>query len=435
MAWKLLTEDAIRSFATGVLPVSTGNTGCAFRPATNQTMGSIFMNQFAKKLLAASVLASLGSAAAAADKVPTLGEVLKASGIEVNGYIDASYTYLSTDQGSNSYHAYTNDRRSFNLQALDVAVSYLPASGFGGMAELQLGNDADFNGAQGASKRDNVDLLQGYIQYATGGLSVLGGKFTTLAGAEVAQAPNNTNFSRSLLYTNAIPVTHTGVRANYVFSDAFKLTAGINNGWDILKESGATDGVASTNCVSTTGPCADGKTLEMGVAATPFKLLSLNASYYTGEEYSGTSTQFGDRNLLDVVATFNLTDALSVVFNYDRAEQEKATAAAGKAKWNGLAGYVNYKFSDTWRLSVRGEKFEDKNCFKVSCTLGTGSTATAPSSLDIKEATVTVGYAPAKNAELRFEVRKDSASAEVYSDGGKPSKKQDFVGVEAVYKF
>jgi hypothetical protein len=388
------------------------------------------MNQFAKKLLVASVLASLGSAAAAADKVPTLGEVLKASGIDVTGYIDSSYTYLSSDQGSNTYHAYTTDRRSFNLHALDVAASYLPASGFGGMAELQLGNDADFNGAAGSTKTDNVDLLQAYMQYAAGGLSVLAGKFTTLAGAEVPQAPNNANFSRSLLYTNAIPVTHTGVRANYAFNDAFKLTAGINNGWDVLKES------ASANC-STTGTtrCADGKTLEMGVAATPFKLLSLNASYYTGEEYSSTSDKFGDRSLLDVVATLTLTDALSVVFNYDRAEQEKATAAAGKAKWNGLAGYVNYKFSDTWRLSVRGEKFEDKNCFKVGCTLGTGSTATAPTSLDIKEATLTVGYAPAKNAELRFEVRKDSASAEVYSDSGKPSKKLDFLGVEAVYKF
>jgi hypothetical protein len=96
---------------------------------------------------------------------------------------------------------------------------------------------------------------------------------------------------------------------------------------------------------------------------------------------------------------------------------------------------VNYKFSDSWRLSARGEKFNDKNCFKIACTLGTGSSATPPSSVDVKEFTLTMGYAPAKSTELRAEVRQDQASAEVYTENQKATDKQTFYGIQAVYKF
>jgi hypothetical protein len=392
------------------------------------------MNLRTKKLLAGAVLATLGSGAVAADKVPTLGDVLKASGIEFSGYIDASYTYLSTDKGSNSYHAYTNEPSgNFNLHALDFTVSSLPASGFGGLAELTLGKDADFNASKGTSNTDNVDLLQAYIQYAAGSFALLAGKFTTLAGAEVPQAPNNSNFSRSLLYTNAIPVSHTGLRGTYALSDSYKFIVGLNNGWDNMKESD------SANCNAAGTTCARGKTAELGVNMTPVKPLNLVLSYYGGDEMSSTSDFIGKRQLVDFVATYNITDALSLVLNYDKGDQKKAAVDTGgsvvTAKWDGLAGYVNYKFSDSWRLSARGEKFNDKNCFKIACSLGSGSSATTPTSVDVKEATLTVGYAPAKNTELRAELRQDKASAQVYTENQKATDKQTFYGIEAVYKF
>jgi hypothetical protein len=373
---------------------------------------------FRKTILAASLSACAG-AAIAADKVPTLGDVLKASDISVSGYVDVSYNYLSTDQGSNTYRAYDTEHGAFNLHAVDLAISYLPASGFGGFAQLDYGQDADFNGAAGTDKTDKVDLQEGFIQYANGGFTVIGGKFATLAGAEVTEAPANTNFSRSLLYTNAIPVTHTGVRASYAPSDTLKFIVGVNNGWDILQES------ATANCVSTTN-CADGKTAELGILASPSKMLSLAASYYKGEEYSSTSTKIGQRKLLDLVVTINATDALSFVINYDKAEQEKATATAGTAKWSGLAGYANYKINDAWRLSLRTEKFEDKNCFKLGCGF---------SKQEVKETTLTVGYAPAKSTELRAEIRKDESDQKAFTEGGKTTKDQNSFGLEAVYKF
>lgn len=374
---------------------------------------------FRKTVLAISLSACTG-AAIAAEKVPTLGDVLKASDISVSGYVDVSYSYLSSDPGSNTYRAYDTESGAFNVHAVDLAVSYLPAGGFGAFAQVDFGEDADFNGSFGTAKTDKVDLQEGYIQYASGGLTVMGGKFATLAGAEVPEAPANANFSRSLLYTNAIPVTHTGARVSYALSDAIKFIVGINNGWDILRESDAANGTGTN--------LADGKTAEIGVLASPLKMLSLAASYYKGDEYSSTSTTVGSRSLLDVVATINVTDALSFVLNYDKGEQEKATAAVSTAKWDGLAGYVNYKMNDTWRVSLRTESFKDKNCFRTTCPAG----ATAQK---LKETTLTLGYAPAKNAELRFEVRKDDSDKSSFTENGNATKDQNSAGIEAIYKF
>jgi hypothetical protein len=370
---------------------------------------------FRKTILAASLSACAG-AAMAADKTPTLGEVLKASDIAVSGYLDISYTNFDTDVPL--YQAYTTEKNAFNLHAADLAISSLPASGFGGMVEMMAGEDPAFNASKGWSTA-NFDLLQAYAQYANGGMTVMAGKFTTLAGAEVAQAPANANISRSLLYTLAIPVTHTGLRASYAPGDTMKFTVGYNNGWDVLKES------AATNC-TTTGSCADGKTVELGAAFTPVKQFALSAMYHIGEEYSATSDAIGTRKLLDIVATFNATDALTFVLNYDTAEQENATATGDTAKWDGIAGYANFAFADKWRASFRTEQFKDKDCFRTGCAF---------SSQKITGNTLTVAYAPAKSTELRAEYRHDKSDENVYTDGGTATDNQRFVGLELVYKF
>jgi hypothetical protein len=100
---------------------------------------------FRKTILAASLSACAG-AAIAADKTPTLGEVVKASGITTSGYVDFSYIDRSSDQASPpGYRMFDTERRGFTLQMLDLTVGYLPASGFGGQVELNYGSDAKIN--------------------------------------------------------------------------------------------------------------------------------------------------------------------------------------------------------------------------------------------------------------------------------------------------
>lgn len=361
---------------------------------------------FRKTILAVSLSACAG-AAMAADKIPTLGDVLKASGINVDGYIDYSHNHLSTNTGTPSFRIFDTEHSGFNLQMLDLRISSLPSSGIGGLVELNYGPDANVIAAAGTNNTDETDVSQAYLQYATGPFSVMAGKFVTLAGAEVIRSPDDVNFSRSFLFGYAIPFTHTGVRAAYAPSDSLKFTAGINNGWDLWKQSAR--------------PGTSGKTAELGVSANPSKMLSLAAAYYNGKEQGTTGS--GTRTLLDLVATINATDALSFVLNYDNGQQDKGTATGGKAKWNGLAGYVNYTLTDQWRLSFRTEKFDDKDGFKT----GTKQ--------KLKENTLTVAYMPAKSLELRAEYRKDKSDKNVFTENSSTKGTQNSLGLEALYKF
>jgi hypothetical protein len=400
-----------------------------YRDADNfcrfQLLKGTTMKSKKSKLLNSAILAALAGPAVAmaadAPAAPTLSSVLDASGVSVTGDIDVSYSTLGGngqfyDPVSKSLTG-VNDRvfdyshNSFTLQAIDIAIAKLPAEGYGGILEVTMGKDASTIASTGTGlgSTQTFDITQGYGQYASGNWTTILGKYNTLAGAEVIKTSGNTNFSRSILFGYAIPFTHTGVRTTYKVSDAVSLIAGLNNGWDM----------AST----TNPPETSQKTIELGAALNPTKSFALTAQFYTGGMMSGTTGATGTRNLLDLVGTFTVTDSLNFVLNYDDATQDNAVAT-GQAKWNGLAGYVNYQINDPWRISVRGETFHDNDGFR------TGVIQTW------KEATVTVGYAASKNTELRGEVRKDfSDQASFEFDDGVARKSQSSVALEAVYKF
>src|SRR5450759_4051420 len=143
----------------------------------------------------------------------------------------------------------------------------------------------------------------------------------------------------------------------------------------------------------------------------------------------GTAGTQGKRNLLDVVFNYTVNDNLNFALNYDGGSQNNAPLASGStgsAKWSGVAAYVNYQINDLWRLSARAETFNDKDGYRTGFTGGQ----------KWKEATLTVGYAPNKNVELRGEVRKDTSdkASFAYNDGV-ARKAQSSLGLEAIYKF
>ena len=374
-----------------------------------------------KRKLLVAVLTTLFAVPALAESpapaVPTLSSILDASGISLSGDIDVSYNHLS---GTGQFTSGTNDRvfdyahNSFTTQGVDLTVAKQPAEGAGGLVDVTMGKDASTIasfGTVGAGQIQTYDLTQAFVQYASGSVTTIAGKFLTLAGQEVIKASGNTNFSRSILFGYAIPFAHTGVRVTYKASDAFSLNVGVNNGWDQ-----ATD----TN---------QNKTVELGVVLNPSKSFALTAQdYYGTEQVAGTPGGVqGKRNLLDLVATFNVTDSLSFVLNPDFGSQENATLAngsTGSAKWSGLAAYANYQINDPWRVSVRAESFNDKDGYRTGVVQ------------KWNEATLTVGYAPSKSMELRGEVRKDTSdkASFTYNDGI-ARKAQNSLGLEAVYKF
>lgn len=367
------------------------------------------MRTFNKNVLAVGLMACSSAAFAAKPGTPTLGDVLDASGVSITGYVDTSYTYLT---GSGAFSSGTADRvfdtnrNSFNLQMVDITGSYLPAQGFGGLVNFNFGPDADVVAAAAPVAGINTkEVQQAFVQYANGPLTIMGGKYVTLAGAEVIKSRDDTNFSRSILFGYAIPFAHTGVRAAYALSDTSKLYIGLNNGWDNQKDNNSQ------------------KTVELGAALAPSKQFLLNAVLYSGTEVGTTGLQ-GRRDLLDVVATFNASDALSFVVNMDFAKQKDALGSGSDAKWNGIAGYVNYTINSQWRTSVRLEHFNDKDGYRTGVVQ------------KWKEATATLAYMPTKSVELRGELRADTSDKSVFvQTDGTTKKSQQSIGLEALYKF
>jgi hypothetical protein len=339
-------------------------------------------------------LPAVGHAAA-----PTLGEVLDASGITATGHASASYAYQNLKPSGGTSSA-TN---TYGFDQAELLVSKLPAEGFGALVDVFAGKDVvggnynyggGFNTFGGGGE---FNLHQAFVQYATGGLTVIGGKFATLAGSEVASDVLNSNATRSILFGQQ-PFTLTGVRAGYKFSDLVTVYGGLSN-----SAGGAvTDG-------------NDQKTVELGVALAPVAGLTVNVTDYIGNEGgAGNKT-----NLLDLVVGYTLGN-LSLGLNADY-NTVKESGAGIDTKFSGAAIYANYTILPTFRAGIRGEFTQAKD--DTASTKGKAS-----------EVTLTGDYIASKNFDLVGDLRFNKGIPAATTSAGDSDKGTAFV-VKAIYKF
>ncbi len=345
----------------------------------------------------------------------------KNSDFKFSGYLDGSYNYLLR---SNQFTSGTFDRvyditsNGFTLQQAAITISYQPEQGFGGLINPIVGRDPYTFSPYGwnpyfGSQWLGFDIPQAYLQYAVGKLTIVAGELFTLASIESVDPTKQPNFSRSILWGYATPTTTLGFRGTYVLNDKLTLIAGLNDGWDTIRD------------------FSRRKTIEISAAYTPDPIFSVAVTGYTGGQRAADRTSFGSesiRNLIDIIATLNVTEKLTFSANYDYGIQPKALLPNGNiavAVFQGIAGYVNYKFYDKWRTSLRGEIFSDRNGYRTG----------VPQCW--KELTLTFGYIPIKNLELRAEARHDfsNVSSFVDSSGVGVSNNQQSYAVEAVYQF
>jgi Putative beta-barrel porin-2, OmpL-like. bbp2 len=336
--------------------------------------------------------------------VPSLADVLDSSGIAITGYVAASY-YHST--GYNTFHEFDVEHDTFQLDQAGLQIGYQPKSGFGGYVDMVAGEDARIMNFAENSTNSTFNMRQAYFQYAFDTLTIIGGKFNTMAGYEYSNPTLNTQFSRSFLYY-AEPLTHTGVRATWAATDTLSLTVGANNGWN------------------TTSTSYGSKTGEVNATFIPIKPLTLSLTGYFGKEQSYNA----ERNFLDFVGSYAINDALTVGVSYDWGQQDQVEGPT--LKWDGVAAYFNYAINGLWRVSLRGEYVDDKDGFITG----------TPQKL--KEGTLTFGYSPIKNFELRLEGRYDSSDESTYlksihggpdGDALEYAENQTEFAIQGVYKF
>ena len=350
------------------------------------------------------LLAAAGTALAEEAKpaAPALSDVLAASGVTATGYVDGTYSYISVSPpGSSSV-----DNNTFALNQASLSLGYQPTSGFGAFVNAVAGTEAG-NGCYApgylpcstAGSTSSFNLLQAYVQYISGKTTVYAGKFTTLAGAEVAAPTGDVNISRSLLFWYSEPVTHVGVRVAYAASGTATFTIGANNGWNVDTSAGS------------------GKTLELGASLTPSKSFALAAAAYYGDV--DRANGLNARTLVDLVATWTVSPSLTIVGNVDWDKQE--FSGGSSAKWWGAAAYANIALNDKWRTSLRLEYLDDQDGF------GTGLVGDGGK---VNEGTLTFGYAPSKNFEFRVEGRYDT-----YKPDAGENLKVTQAWLQALYKF
>lgn len=351
-------------------------------------------------LLMRVLLAGFPVAASAAG--PNLGTLLADSGVTASGHLAATYTHGFNDGQTLAYRAFDTDADSFEFNQAMLTLAREPADGFGGATTLLAGSDARaINAAYGNGSNADFALEQAYLRYAHSGLTLVGGRFVTLAGAEVIDASADANISRSLLFQLAEPLVHTGVRASYVLGNA-TFYLGVNNG------------IYTGNAVDTNRQ----KTLEAGVALAPGGGINLAVyDYYSREGGAGL-------NYLDFVGSLQATEKLRFVLNADWFSQH--SGSLGPAHVYGLAAYADYTVNDRWQATLRGEWLETRG---IAMNVPAGGRAT------LGEVTFTLGYSPAARFTLRGELRYDLGDR-VYPDPGPGfANTQGNVALQALYAF
>ena len=322
------------------------------------------------------------------------------------------------DQNGGRELAPANDfANSLDLQNANLQLNF-NGPFIGGKLEGSFGTDADVIASNGQS-RSGSNLTQAYLQATRGAATLIVGKFSTLAGAEVIEAPGNSNYSRSFLFGYAIPFTHTGARLTYAVNSKVSVVVGGNNGWDDWKFAGKK------------------KTLEGALLLTPSPGYALTLDTYNGNDFAiaGNSALsfapvYTNRMLYDGVLTVHPTGALTLIANYDNGTQlADGTGAFATSHWNGIAGYANYAFTPVYGISLRKETFHDIDGFRTGI----------PQRLQSN--TATFNYSPGTNYIFRLEYRLDTSDGNNFAyrnfdptlDTGRPH--QSSIGVETVVKF
>ena len=224
-------------------------------------------------------------------------------------------------------------------------------------------------------------------------------------GAEVIEAKDNWNFSRSLLFGYAIPFTHTGIRAGYQIFDGLSGYLGINNGWDNVKDNNKT------------------KSVEGALAWAASDKLSFNLAGMYGPEQ--TSNDHSQRGLVDFLATYKLFDKWTLMLNADYGHEEDVVAAGKDGSWSGVAGYLRYDPLSWMSLISRTEFMSDRQGLRI----------VSGTSQDAWEQTLTLELRPYKDLITRLEYRHHESSSDIFTNNQKSVGKQDTIGLEAIYVF
>lgn len=364
-------------------------------------------------------LVSASAPAASTAQTPTLSALLGST--TLSGFVDVYYgqNFNNPFTLANGLRYFDGATNQFGLNLVELVVDKTPevtnsrtgyhvALGFG-----QAMNAVNATEPKGGLGFDQY-LKEAYFSYLAPvgkGLQFDIGKFVTPAGAEVIETKDNWNYSRSLLFTYAIPYYHFGLRAKYVFNDKYSLTGYLVNGWNNVLDNNS------------------GKTYGLSFGWNPNKKFGLTQTYLAGPEENGTNSNL--RQLSDTVLTYSPTTKLSFMLNGDYGRGDRylidpvANTFSHPVFWTGVGGYVKYSFNTTSSFSTRYEYYDDRDGFTTGLLVPT----------HFNEFTATWERLMAHHIISRFEFRRDMSNQPVFLKGSNPVTDQNTLSAGLVYTF
>jgi Putative beta-barrel porin-2, OmpL-like. bbp2 len=280
--------------------------------------------------------------------------------MDISGFIDGYYSFNTnrpnTQDGYdqlNQLYNFNDKTDQFELSAAKLTLNHDPDPVgahvdfiYGRTNELINGSPTNSNASTTISLPPNQlpYLEQAFISMKPAkakGFELDFGKFVTSAGAEVIEAKDNWNYSRSLLFVNAIPYWHFGARTSMPVSKTETIGVQVVNGWN---------NVSKTNGGATIG-------LTSALVKTKY---SWFLNYYVGPENANTTN--GYRNLVDSTLLFTPNAKFNAYINYDYGQNRDAILAQDDTllkHWQGVAFAAHGQVTGAQALTGRFEYFND----------------------------------------------------------------------------
>jgi len=318
------------------------------------------------------------------EKYPlTLGPVTFSG--QVDGYFGLNFNHPSSDMNDLYNFDSRSDTPDINLAKITAQHDPDP---LGFRFDLGFGKAFQIMHATETAPKFFDHVEQMFVSYkpkSAGGFEADFGQFVTSAGAEVIESKDNWNYSRSLLFSWAIPYYHFGLRTTMPIGSHFTAGFQLVNGWNDLSDNNS------------------GKTLGFTGNVTEKKFTWSN-TFYAGPENPNTTQ--GWREMYDTVLLLTPSDNANYYINYDYGHN--AFPTAGAAVWQGIAGAAHFQLNSWFALAPRAEWFSDTNGF---------STGTAQA---LKEVTLTAEGKVARGLLARLEYRDDWSNQKFFNRGSTP---------------
>lgn len=349
----------------------------------------------------------------------------KALGINIDGYLDTSYTWSSNhprnppnisgryfDKDYNDI-VFNDFNITIDKPEKDWGVGFHIAGDFGRTGELL--REATLWG-ETFHHEPSAELRESYLTTTLpigAGLQVKGGLFVTTLGTEIIPNPGayNDNISRSFLFNYAIPFRHLGTLFTYPVHRMVSLSFGVVTGWDDPHDNNHQP------------------SFLYGASISPNDKISLASNIiYGAEQKNGAPKRLTWSN----VFTLKPLDPLALYIEYTYGHEGQASLGGTRAAtWQGLAGIASYSWTDRFTTAFRGEFFNDRDGARLG-----GDFFGKHANVTLGEITFTGSYKLTKMLLGRVEFRQDWSSEPFFKTGATGAEtNQTTLAVQLLYTF